>query len=182
MAGASETIHVRYLAERPEALPTLVAWFEDEWEPYYGPNGPGDARSDLSGSMNRDHLPICLVALDDGGALLGTISLKSTSISHPELGSWGATSLVAPGMRRRGVGTVLVRPLENEAARLGFEKLYKSTDAANGIVKNVVGKPSTLRSHCGGRSRSTSSTRLVLAVTNGTERRPARSRWPASDR
>lgn len=135
MTGDGDPIDVRYLAERPELLSTLVAWFEAEWEPYYGAAGPGNAGADLTESMNRTELPMCLVALDQGGTLAGTISLRRASISHPELGPWAAAFLVAPGMRGRGVGTRLVAALEEEALRLGFEKLYISTDAANGIVE-----------------------------------------------
>jgi len=123
------------LVDHPELLPKLVEWFEAEWEPYYGADGPGDARADLAESMNRDALPICLVALDVDGALAGTISLKGASISHPELGPWGAALLVGSGKRGRGVGTTLVAALEGEALRLGFERLYMSTDAANAIVE-----------------------------------------------
>jgi GNAT superfamily N-acetyltransferase len=112
----------------------LVRWFETEWEPYYGTQGPGDAEVDLRASMNRSDLPLCLIALD-GEELLGTISLKAESISHPELSPWGAALLVAPKVRGQGVGTFLVAALEEEARRLGFTRIYMSTDAANGIVE-----------------------------------------------
>jgi GNAT superfamily N-acetyltransferase len=112
----------------------LVRWFEAEWEPYYGEDGPGDAGADLRASMNQDTLPLCLVALD-GDEPLGTISLKTESISHPELSPWGAAFLVAPHLRGRGIGTQLVAALEHEARRLGHRRLYMSTDAANGIVE-----------------------------------------------
>lgn len=127
-------VDIAYLADQASLLPELTRWFEAEWVPYYGPGGPGDAAADLRESMNRDVLPICLVAIDQGRAL-GTISLKDTSISHPELGPWGAALLVSPKRRGEGVGTTLVKALENEARRLGFERLYMSTDAANGILE-----------------------------------------------
>lgn len=128
-------IRIRYLAERPDVVSTLAEWFVAAWEPYYGANGPGDAETDLRGSMNRDQLPICLLAIDAAGSPLGTASLASASISHPELSPWVTAFLVAPDRRGRGVGTALVAAVEAEARRLGFAKLYISTDAASSIVR-----------------------------------------------
>ena len=132
--GEQHDIQISCLADLPETLPSLVEWFVAEWEPYYGADGPGDAEADLRGSMNRDDLPICLLAIDETGAVAGTISLKAESISHRELTPWGAAFLVAPKHREKGIGTALVAALEAEARRLGFKQLYMSTDAATGIV------------------------------------------------
>ena len=127
-------VRVDFLADHPGFVPVLVRWFEAEWEPYYGDQGAGDAEADLRGSMNRDEIPLCLIALE-GKNLLGTISLKPDSISHRELAPWGAALLVGPNARGRGVGTLLVAALEDHARRLGFRRLYMSTDAANAIVE-----------------------------------------------
>ncbi len=132
--GEQPDIQIQYLADMPEALPALVDWFLAEWEPYYGTDGPGDAKADLRESMNRDELPICLLAIDGTGALAGTISLKAESISHRELTHWGAAFLVAPTRRRQGIGTALVAALEDQARKLGFKRIYMSTDAASAIV------------------------------------------------
>jgi len=126
---------MRYLVDVPKALPPLTEWFIAEWEPYYGPKGPGNAETDLRESMRRDVLPICVIALDVSGELLGTISLKAESISHRELTPWGAAFLVAPGRRGQGVGTALLAALEAKARELGFNSLYMSTDAANSIAE-----------------------------------------------
>ncbi|MEZ4224760.1 MAG: GNAT family N-acetyltransferase [Polyangiaceae bacterium] len=128
------TLHVEYLLTCPELLPTLAQWFRAEWEPYYGKSGPGDAEEDLSASMRRDELPLCLVALE-GDALLGTISLGASSISHPQCTPWGRALLVAPFARGRGVGSALVAAVEVEARRLGYAELFMSTDSANRIVE-----------------------------------------------
>jgi GNAT superfamily N-acetyltransferase len=94
----------------------------------------GDAEADLRASMNRDELPNCLIAIEQSGEPLGTISLKAESISHPHLSPWGAAFVVLPASRRRGVGASLVAFLEEEA-RLGFGRLYMSTDGATSIVE-----------------------------------------------
>ena len=133
-------IEVRYLDEVPSALRILAQWFRDEWEPYYGPAGHGDAghgdaEADLKACCQRDELPIGLVAVSGEGQVLGTIALKSTSISHEYLRPWGAAFLVGKGHRRQGVGYALIAALEDVARRHGFESVYMSTDGAANLVE-----------------------------------------------
>ncbi len=128
-------VEVRYLGDVPSALPLLARWFTEEWEPYYGPAGPGNAEADLKASCQREELPVGLVAVSDTGEVVGTIALKSSSISHEHLGPWGAAFLVAKDHRRRGVGSILLAALEEEARRHGFESVFMSTDGATNLVE-----------------------------------------------
>ena len=67
----------------------LERWLLEEWEPYYGPDGPGDAEADLRAARVRDALPICLVAVDSDDRPLGTIALREASVdSHRHLSPW----------------------------------------------------------------------------------------------
>ena len=69
--------HIRHLIDAPNAAPALARWFVDEWTPWYGYDGPGDAVADLAACTDPDAIPLCLVALDDSGGVLGTASLRS---------------------------------------------------------------------------------------------------------
>jgi len=128
-------VNIRDLKEVPEAVPELAAWFEAEWAPHYGPDGPGDAAEDLAECLEVDGLPRCLVALDPDGAVAGTIALKAASISHHQLTPWGGAFLVARKCRGRGVGTALVAALEELARTLKFARVYMSTDTALGLLQ-----------------------------------------------
>jgi GNAT superfamily N-acetyltransferase len=130
----ANNLNIGLLADHVDVIPALVEWFESEWEPYYGPSGPGDADVDLRAAAKRTSLPICLVAFV-GDELVGTIALKEASISHPELKPWGAAMLVHTAWRRRGVGGALVEASETLARDQGCSRLYMSTDAANSILK-----------------------------------------------
>ena len=124
------------LADVMTAIPLLTRWFIEEWEPYYGPDGPGDAEKDLLESCNRGDLPIALVALENDGTILGTAAIKKESVgSETGLGPWLAALYVPIEHRKRGVGTALVESIENKARSLGFETLFVSTDAAENIVR-----------------------------------------------
>lgn len=123
-----EALRIEYLADCPEVLSQLEKWFLQEWAPYYGPDGPGDAADDLRSSCNRRALPITLVALK-GDELCATGALKAESVeTHKHLGPWVAALLVAPKYRRQGIRGKLVDALEELARELGFEQLYYGAD------------------------------------------------------
>ncbi len=124
------------LVDAVETIPTLARLFIEEWEPYYGPDGPADAANDLKECCNREVLPVAFVALDDDGTVVGTAALKSESAgAELGVGPWLAALLVPHEHRNKGVGTALVGAIENEARRLGFESIFASTDAAASIIK-----------------------------------------------
>ncbi len=127
-------LRLGFLADHPEAVPTLAEWFEAEWGAHYGPTGPGDARRDLLARANRDALPVALVAWWEG-ELGGTAALEAESVPTPSrLGPWIAAGLVRPALRGRGVGTELVRSLEELARGMGHARVYCGTSAAGGIL------------------------------------------------
>jgi len=143
-------LRIIHLLEAPDVAAELARWFIDEWTPWYGPDGEGDAEADLAACSSRSKLPICLVALEPDGTLLGTAALKSDSVGS-ELGSgpWLATFLVGEAHRGQGIGTALVAAMEAEAQRLGFEAVYTSTDTADGLLQRrgwqAIGDSESLR-------------------------------------
>ncbi len=143
-------MRIAHLVDVPEAAQTLALWFIEEWTPWYGPGGAGNAEEDLAACCSRDTLPICLVALDENDNVLGTAALKSDSVgSELGVGPWLAAILVGKPHRRQGIGSALVAAIEGEAARLGFDAIYTSTDAASAMVERrgwqVFGATQSLR-------------------------------------
>ena len=126
------TLKVELLADHLEAVPSLREWFEREWAPYYGVDGPGDATTDLQESCNRARLPIAVVAIL-GGEVAGTAALKVESVStHKHLTPWLAALLVRPEFRRRGVAESLIAAIEEKAQELGFHSIYVGTGEGSG--------------------------------------------------
>ena len=122
-------ISVRLLADHPETIDDLERWFIREWEPYYGADGPGDARKDLSECSQRNEIPLAVIAFCDG-VLCGTAALRPTSVTtHPDFTPWIAALLVSSEHRGRGVGARLVQEIEALAAGLGFKELYVGASA-----------------------------------------------------
>lgn len=115
---------IALLADHIKVLPTLADWYRDEWEPYYGVGGPGDAMSDLESRCNRNELPIGLVAVE-GDHVRGVAALdidRATSLTPSIVGL-----LVAPGYRGQGIATQLLESARILAGRLGHSRVYIST-------------------------------------------------------
>ena len=137
MAG---NVRIELLADHREALPILRQWFEQDWAPYYGPDGPGNAEADLSGCCNRTELPIALVAFHDD-EVCGTAALKKESVTtHPHFTPWLAAMLVGAGFRRRGIGGQLIAAVEDMARELGFTCLYVGTGEGSGTPETTLRK------------------------------------------
>ena len=129
------TFRIELLADHPEAIPLLTEWFESEWGSYYGPSGPGDAQRDLLAYANRGGVPFGLVALE-ADELCGVAALRAESIAtHAHLSPWAVAGLVRPSLRRQGIGTALLRALEDTARGLGYSYIYCATSSARHLLE-----------------------------------------------
>jgi GNAT superfamily N-acetyltransferase len=127
---------VELLALHPEALPTLVSWYEAEWPLWYG-SGRGDAKRDLQAFSNQGSLPIGVVARRDG-IVCGAAALKTESIaSHKHLSPWAAAGFVHPALRGQGIGLQLLYALEVQAQVLNFRRIYCGTSNAGTLLQRA---------------------------------------------
>jgi N-acetylglutamate synthase-like GNAT family acetyltransferase len=118
---------IEYLADHPETLDTLVQWTHGEWGNVHGGETLEQRRTRFAGSLNRDRIPLTVVALE-GGELLGSASLIAHDMeTRMELTPWLASVFVAEQYRRRGVGAELVRRIMAEARKLKVPLLYLYT-------------------------------------------------------
>jgi GNAT superfamily N-acetyltransferase len=131
-------VSIRYLAEHPESLSTLQAWFESEWPSYYSSGGRGNARQDLLSYSNRGCVPVGLIAIR-GSELCGIAALKNEPFpSQPHLSPWVGAALVKPSMRRQGIGRLLIQGLESEAKALGQQKIYCATATSATLLERCA--------------------------------------------
>ena len=113
---------VELLADHPDVVMRLGHWMHAQWP------SPDSSPADRAGlfmmCMNRDRVPITLVAVD-GGSLVGTVSLLDRSVaSHEHLHPWVASLYVATGWRHAGLATRLVDAAVAMARRLGEAAVY----------------------------------------------------------
>ena len=118
---------ISYLADCPAYISTVSAWVFGEW----GEHMPGLTVEDLtriySGHLNRDHIPLTLIAFWDGQPA-GTASIYVHDLgTRPDLSPWLAAVYVAPPYRKQGIGSELVKAVERAAQKLQIGRLYLFT-------------------------------------------------------
>ncbi|RPI24463.1 MAG: GNAT family N-acetyltransferase [Chloroflexota bacterium] len=118
---------IAYLADHPQHLKTVAAWLYNEWGRHNPESSLEKIEARLGGHLNRDAMPMTLIALD-GERPVGTAALQASDMStRRELTPWLAAVYVDPEHRNRGAGSELVRAVEAEARKLGIQRLYLFT-------------------------------------------------------
>jgi predicted N-acetyltransferase YhbS len=115
------------ISERPEHIPTLAKWFQEEWG-HLNPEASVESRvRELKAKIDPMQLPLTIVACD-GNELIGTYSLDLEDLStRPHLSPWMASVFVHTAHRQNGIGTLLVKDALLRAKALGIDTLYLFT-------------------------------------------------------
>jgi GNAT superfamily N-acetyltransferase len=120
-------LQIGYLADHPSFVETLAAWHYEA----FGGLTPGDSvarRIDLlRRRANRRAIPTVIVATLDA-MLVGSATLAESDMeTRRDLTPWMCDVFVAPEFRRRGIASILVRRIVEEARALGVSELYLFT-------------------------------------------------------
>jgi RimJ/RimL family protein N-acetyltransferase len=130
-------ITIRFLADHPDTIPTLVKWFRAQWPDYYAAMSDEEMEQDFLEDASRDRLPIRLIAFESDEPV-GTILLRKNGSEtlpnfQPELGGL----YVVDSHRGRGIATELVRAGMQVARKQGYETVFATTAAAAGILERL---------------------------------------------
>lgn len=120
-------VTIEYLADRPDAIAVLAGWLFDEWG-HRSSDGTAQGMIDiLKERMNRDKLPLALVAHCENEPL-GTVILKLKEVEiRLKYEHWLGTLFVHESHRGKGIGSLLIEVAAREANRLGIGELYLYT-------------------------------------------------------
>ncbi len=125
------------LVERPEFAAQVAAWGFAEW----GHLTPGQTlegrMARIREKMNVDRVPVAFIALDDGGALVGTASLIFDDLEGDPRNPWLASVFVPVASRRKGIASALVRAVEQAARRFGYPRLHLFTTSASALYAGL---------------------------------------------
>ena len=132
---SSPVISIELLADHSDCIPTIAEWFVAQSPEYYAGRSRRDVEDGLAGEMNRDRIPLRLVALN-GTKVVGTVVLrKYAGHSEPPLEPGLGGLYVAEGNRRRGIGTALVVVAMEWALQMGMDRLFATTATAGRIFE-----------------------------------------------
>ena len=118
---------IEYLADHPALVPIVATWQHAQFG-YLTPTVTLEDRAErLRASLQKDALPMALVALDGDGAPMGSAGILSATITHKHLTPW-LSSVYVPGEHRgKGIASALSLRAVDEAAKLGSDRLYLFT-------------------------------------------------------
>jgi predicted N-acetyltransferase YhbS len=136
-------IHVVLAAEYPEVVPTVARWHWEWWDRSVPGGSVESWMEELAGFAQAEHLPVLMVALDDGEPV-GCVSLVEHDMSRagdPADGPppakwrkhrpWLSSLYVVQTHRRQGIGTALVERCCVTARTLGETRLFLYTSGAD---------------------------------------------------
>jgi predicted N-acetyltransferase YhbS len=127
------TIHP--LVEFAAAIPSIAAWFFEEWSSIYGEETQASVQQRIETWRTPKQIPTALVAVSES-RVLGTVALKNSELQFP-YSPWLAGLFVVPQFRHKGIGALLVGAAEGEAASLGVECLYLYTPVSQAFYERL---------------------------------------------
>ncbi len=128
---------IGYLADHPDAVPSLAAWFAAEWDDGSPQRSAAGYAEQLEGSANRARLPVCLVGYLDT-ELVATATLKFREIEFSrEADFWIGWVCVREDMRGRGFGRALVTAAEDQAAVRHLTPLFLHTPTREAFYRGL---------------------------------------------
>lgn len=131
---SKSTFVIDYLENYPEMIPVCASWCFGQWGCQEIDSLESAKKRFFAGSQ-KDAIPLTLVAIDDNKPA-GMISLLESDLdSRTDLSPWIASVFVHPFHRKKGIAVSLVKRMEAEAARLGYETLYLFTEASKGFYE-----------------------------------------------
>ncbi len=120
-------MNIAHLTDYPQYIPTLAAWHHAQWG-HLNPGSTAASRAErLRQQLACAGIPTTLIAVEDN-ALLGSASLVENDLTtHPQLMPFLASVYVAPAYRHRGIASMLVQRIMDQAQQLGLPMLYLIT-------------------------------------------------------
>lgn len=121
-------IQTKLLADHSHHLPELAQLWHKELIGRWVPGTTVEqAEARLRTHLNKDCLPLTLIALDQGKPI-GMASLRDKEEKvRPELSPWLGGLVVELHYRKRGVGEMLIEAIKNKAREYHYSELFLLT-------------------------------------------------------
>ncbi len=128
---------IDFLGNHQNLLPELAKLHFSEWKHLSSNKTLDDRILKLREMAQASDVPFVVVAIDNN-QLIGSAALVNEDMkTRKDLSPWLASVFVKPEFRKNGIGTKLVRHIEDEATRLGIKKLFLFTEHARNLYSKL---------------------------------------------
>jgi len=125
-------IEFDYLANHPEAIETISAWYENEWGYLRDYTGLPPYRLRLPDYLNVAKIPLMIVAIRKGNCI-GTAQLKLREMDiYPQFEYWLGGVYVEKKYRGNNLASDIVNRITQTAKQFNISKLYLQTEKLDG--------------------------------------------------
>jgi predicted N-acetyltransferase YhbS len=122
------TLAIVDLFTQPGHVSTVAGWIHNEFWLDKDIHTPESLEQLLRHANSDDALPLSLLAISDGEPV-GTVNLiENDDEERTHLRPWLAALYIDPEHRLRGIGSALVRELQQRALRMGIDTMFLGTD------------------------------------------------------
>jgi GNAT superfamily N-acetyltransferase len=145
-------LEFEYLADHPEQVDRVIAWWHTVWSDRMGPLD--QAARQLAASLNTDSLPIQILATVDGEPV-GTAVLKLQELAElfPDKQYWMGSVYVDESHRGASIASRLAERIIELAENRGLPHLYLQTvNASGGLYARLGWEPLQLFDYRGERT------------------------------
>jgi GNAT superfamily N-acetyltransferase len=129
-------MRIDHLIDHPAWMRTVAEWHHEAFG-HLNPDKTMPERLRGLASMQRDALPLGLIAHSADGTPLGCASVVRRTLTHDELGPWLSAGYVPPGHRGQGIASALAERAVGECARLGFADLFLFTPHHEALYRRL---------------------------------------------
>jgi predicted N-acetyltransferase YhbS len=127
---------IEYLADYSEYVPMVAAWQHAQFG-FLTPLATLEDRTErLIRSLQKDALPMALVALFSD-KIVGSASILPTTITHKQLTPWLSSVYVPGDQRGKGIASALSLRAVQEAAKLRYDRLYLFTPHSEKLYARI---------------------------------------------
>lgn len=116
--------NIKLLTECSQHIPQLAKLHYEEIGRHWVPDANAErAEQRLMAHMNRDKMPLTLVALQDKQPI-GMVSLRENDGIRSDLVPWLGGLVVDPSFRGNQIGKILVDAVKKQAKLFNYQELY----------------------------------------------------------
>jgi predicted N-acetyltransferase YhbS len=128
MLSTSRHTQIADLFKYPQHISLVARWIYDEFWADKNVHTPVSLEKLLRLAIAPSAIPVSLLALEDERPVATINLIENDDETRPHLRPWLAALFVDSERRGRGIGSLLVRNLQDRAAAMGIDAMYLGTD------------------------------------------------------